>query len=164
MFAEERNVHLFLWVHLFWAVTLRLRCHFLYRVLLRQLQRLFLAPGPLKVQVESSPSLPPLVLVEVMMSLLLLSLSRPPEERQQLAFRAKPFWFCYDHMFSGRHTTPSGRAGQTKNSLMNGLDCKIKHAYNMFLYWRGIIYKWWSKMYNKNVLKNNLNILLNYKV
>lgn len=31
----------------------------------------------------------------------------------------------------------------------------------MFLYWRGIIYKWWSKMYNKNVLKNNLNILLN---
>lgn len=34
----------------------------------------------------------------------------------------------------------------------------------MFLYWRGIIYKWWSKMYNKNVLKNNLNILLNYKV
>lgn len=33
----------------------------------------------------------------------------------------------------------------------------------MFLYWRGIIYKWWSKMYNKNVLKNNLNTLIKLK-
>lgn len=81
LFTEDRNVYLF-WVHVSWAVILHPCCHFQPQILRCQLQHLFRALGDLKVQIEPSPLVPQLVLVEVTVFHLLLP--TPPEEKQKL--------------------------------------------------------------------------------